>query len=106
MTKIGWHLRSWGTIIILEDINAWFGLQHEVMDGVLCNFGDSKTNGNRDRLVSLCLEKGMFITNAWFSHKIIHFYTWWRGDSHSTIDFVVAYKTARTSKRYKSYESF
>ncbi len=42
--------------------------------------------------VDVCAERGLFLANTFFQHKMIHLYTWrWRedgGDEKSLIDYI------------------
>ncbi len=49
-------------------------------------------NENGEHLVDVCAERGLFLTNTFFQHKMIHWYTWrrWddRGEQKSLIDYI------------------
>ncbi len=36
--------------------------------------------------MDICAERGLFLSNTFFQHKMIHRYTWARGDERSLID--------------------
>ncbi|KAF1010546.1 MAG: hypothetical protein GAK29_05048 [Acinetobacter bereziniae] len=76
-------------IILLGDLNSWVGVRRSATDKVVGPYGDVSVNENGDQMLNVCTEKGLFISNTWFKHKLIHMYTWHRGDSKSLIDFVV-----------------
>ncbi len=44
-------------------------------------------NENGQHLVNICAEVGLFLSNTFFQHKMIHRYTWTRGDERSLIDY-------------------
>ncbi len=44
-------------------------------------------NENGQHLVDICAERGLFLANTFFQHKMIHRYTWARGDERSLIDY-------------------
>ncbi len=54
------------------------------MDGV---------NENGEHLVDVCAERGLFLANTFFQHKMIHQYMWRRredgGEEKSLIDYTV-----------------
>ncbi len=39
-------------------------------------------------LVDICAERGLFLANTFFQHKMIHRYTWARGNERSLIDYI------------------
>ncbi len=49
-------------------------------------------NENGEHLVDVCAERGLFLANAFFQHKMIHRYTWRRGEDggeeRSLIDYI------------------
>ncbi len=45
-------------------------------------------NGNGHCLVDICAERGLFLTNTFFQHKMIHRYMWVRGNERSLIDYI------------------
>ncbi len=38
--------------------------------------------------MDICDERGLFISNTFFQHKMIHKYTWARGNKRSLIDYI------------------
>ncbi len=54
--------------------------------GVVGKYGVDGVNGNRNYLVDICVERGLFLSNTFFQHKMIHRYTWVRGNERSLID--------------------
>ncbi len=38
--------------------------------------------------MDICAERGLFLSNTFFQHKMIHRYTWARGDERSMIDYI------------------
>ncbi len=38
--------------------------------------------------MDICAERGLFLSNTFFQHKMIHRYTWARGDERSLIDYI------------------
>ncbi len=39
-------------------------------------------------LVDICAERGLFLSNTFLQHKMIHRYIWARGDDRSLIDYI------------------
>ncbi len=39
-------------------------------------------------IFTLGAERGLFLSNTFFQHKMIHRYTWARGDKRSLIDYI------------------
>ncbi len=56
--------------------------------GVVGKFGVDSMNDNGQNLVNICDERGMFPANTFFQHKMIHRYTWARGNERSLIDYI------------------
>ena len=63
------------------------------MGGIVGKWGVPGVNENGECLVDLCAERGLFLANTFFEHKMIHRYTWRRGrgneEQKSLIDYVV-----------------
>ncbi len=55
--------------------------------GVVLKYGVKGVNENRQHLVDICAERGLFLSNTSFQHKMIHRYTWARGNDRSLIDY-------------------
>ncbi len=49
-------------------------------------------NENGQYLVDICAEKGLFLANTFLQHKMIHRYTWARGNERSLIDYIAVDK--------------
>ncbi len=49
-------------------------------------------NENGEHLVDVCAERGLFLANTFFQHRMIHRYTWRRredvGEEESLIDYI------------------
>ena len=60
-------------------------------------------NENGDSLISMCAEKGLFLANTFFEHKMIHRYTWRREagevEQKSLIDYVAVDERLRSEVR-------
>ncbi len=46
-------------------------------------------NENGQYLVDICGERRLFLSKTFFQHKMIHRYTWARGDERSMTDYTV-----------------
>ncbi len=51
-------------------------------------YGVEGVNENGQHLVDICAERGLFLSNTFFQHKMIHRYTWAMGDERSLIDYI------------------
>ncbi len=56
--------------------------------GVIGKYGVEGVNENGQYLVDICAERGFFLSNTFFQHKMIHRYTWARGNERSMIDYI------------------
>jgi len=65
-------------VIVMGDMNAKVG--YEEVDGVVGKWGVPGVNENGECLVDVCAERGLFLANTFFEHKMIHRYTWRRSD--------------------------
>lgn len=45
-------------------------------------------------LVDICTERGLFLTNTCFKHKVIHWYTWRRKSVQNEQEGMTAYTAA------------
>ncbi len=59
---------------------------------VVGGYGVEGVNENGQHLVDICAERGLFLSNT-FQHKMIHRYTWARGDAKSLIEKVFEMKS-------------
>ena len=64
-------------VIVMGDMNAKVG--DERVDEVVGKWGVPGKNENGEWLVDVCAERGLFLANTFFQHKMIHKYTWRRG---------------------------
>ncbi len=59
---------------------------------VVVKWGVEGVNENGENLVDICAERGLFLANTFFQHKMIHRYTWRRredgGEQKSLIDYI------------------
>ncbi|KAK4880664.1 hypothetical protein RN001_008810 [Aquatica leii] len=58
---------------------------------IVGQYGENVENDNGDRLIELCQQQALKITNGWFKHKNIHRYTWTQPTRQlkSIIDYIV-----------------
>ncbi len=73
-------------VFLLGDMNARAGSTE--IGGVVGKYGVDGVNGNGHYLVDSCAERGLFLTNTFFQHKMINRYTWVRGNERSLIDYI------------------
>ncbi len=45
-------------------------------------------NENGQYLMDICAERGLFLLNTFFQYKMIHRYTWARGDARSLTNYI------------------
>jgi len=73
-------------IFLLGDVNAKIG--GEEIGGVVRKWGVEGVNENGEYLVDICAGRGLFLTNTFFQHKMIHRYTWRLKNTRSLIDYI------------------
>ncbi len=73
-------------LFLLGDMNARVGSKE--IGGVVGRYGVDGVNENGQHLVDICAERGLFLSNTFFQHKMIHRYTWARGDERSLTDYI------------------
>ncbi len=56
--------------------------------GVVGEFGVDGMTDNGHYFVDICAERGLFLANTFFQHKMIHRYTWARGNERSLIAYI------------------
>ena len=66
-------------VIVMGDMNAKVGC--EEIEGIVGKWGVPGMNENGEYLVDMCAERGLFLANTFFEHKMIHRYTWRRRDA-------------------------
>ncbi|MCP5003018.1 MAG: hypothetical protein GY941_03575 [Planctomycetes bacterium] len=68
-------------VILMGDMNGKVG--NKEVGGVVGRWGVEGVNENGEYLVDLCSERGLFLANTFFEHKMIHRFTWKRRDEMS-----------------------
>jgi len=80
---------------IMGDFNARTGYDRNGVEDYLGCFGDSESQRNENgcRLLELCNQHDLFITNTYFQHRKSHLYTWYKWNDvecKSQIDYILA----------------
>ncbi len=70
-------------VFLLGDMNVRVGSTE--IGEMVGKFGVDGVNGNGQYLIDICAEWGLFLANI-FEHKMIHRYTWARGNESHLID--------------------
>ncbi|KAK4883910.1 hypothetical protein RN001_000181 [Aquatica leii] len=70
LTKVIDNIADRKELIILGDLNARTGSRNN--DLIVGQYGENVVNDNGDRLIELCQQQALKITNGWFKHKNIH----------------------------------
>ena len=78
-------------IILLGDFNARVGRNHDIWHGVIGHHGVGNMNSSSLRLLSLCSELGLAITNTFFQLRDMHKTSWMhpRSKHWHLIDYVI-----------------
>ena len=78
-------------IILLGDFNARVGRNHDIWHGVIGHNGFGNMNSSGLRLLSLCSELGLAITNTFFQLRDMHKTSWMhpRSKHWHLIDYVI-----------------
>ena len=78
-------------IILLGDFNAKVGRNHDIWHGVIGHHGVGNMNSSGLRLLSLCSELGLAITNTFFQLRDMHKTSWMhpRSKHWHLIDYVI-----------------
>ncbi len=76
-----------GRRIVVFGNYEWKGRKQ--LAGVVEKWRIEGVNENSEPLGNVCAERGLFLTNTFFQHEIIHRYTWRRiGEKRSLIDYI------------------
>ncbi len=70
----------------MRDMNA--RVRGREIRGVGGGYGVEGVNENGQHRVDICAKRRLFLSNTFFQHKMIHRYTWARGDARSLIDYI------------------
>ncbi len=73
-------------VFVFGDMNARVGSTE--IGGVVGKYVVDGVNENGQYLVDICAEMGLLLSNTFFQHKMIHRYTWARGNNRSLIDYI------------------
>ncbi len=78
----------------MGDMNGRIG-RNEIA-GVVGKWDVDVINENGEYLVDMCAERGLFLANTFFQHRLLHRYTWRRmderGEQKSLIDYIAVDK--------------
>ncbi len=69
-------------------VGSWVTVRAQEIGGVVGKYGVEGVNENGQYFVDICAERGLFLLNTFFQHKMIHRYTWARGNERSMIDYI------------------
>lgn len=81
-------------IILMGDMKARVGCQDA--SSVVGKFGERELNDNGGRLIEICEQFSLKITNTFFQHRDIHKYTWQQDTRQlkSIIDYIITKQTS------------
>ena len=81
-------------LVLLGDFNARVGKDYEIWDGVIGRHGVGRTNDNGLRLLTLCAEHNLIITNTLFQQKEKYKTSWMhpRSKHWHLLDYVIVRK--------------
>ncbi|KAL1447535.1 hypothetical protein WDU94_013872, partial [Cyamophila willieti] len=85
-------------IIIAGDFNARVGQHHNVWKGILGPHGTGVMNANGLRLLQMCAEQDLRISNTFFQQKDMYKTTWQhpRSKQWHTIDYIISRRTNKS----------
>lgn len=64
-------------MILIGGFNARIG--SKTGNGVVGPFGEGTVNNSEERLIDICTQNQLKISNGYYKHKNIHKYTWTQG---------------------------
>lgn len=62
-------------VIVAGDLNSRVGMERDGVEELIGKYGYPRMNGNWERLLEICAERGLFVSNTFFRQKAIHQYT-------------------------------
>ena len=95
------NIKTGYDIIIAGDLNA--KVKSQQSSEIVGKYAETVENDNGERLLQLCSQYQLKLTNTFFAHKDIHRYTWERPslNQKSIIDYVIV----KTKSKFKVYDS-
>lgn len=87
-------------IIILGDMNSRTG--SKTRDDVIGQYGEQTVNDNGQRLITLCRQNDLRITNGFYPHKRIHKYTWTKQSQN--LKSIIDYLIVRQKTNFRIYD--
>ena len=92
LSNIILNIKRHHDIIIAGDLNARVKKQND--SDIVGQFAEDIQNDSGERLIELCSQHNLKLTNTWYAHKDIHRYTWERisMQQKSIIDYVIVKK--------------
>lgn len=81
-------------LIIMGDMNGRVGIRESCR--IVGKHGEAEYNDNGERLIEICEQFDLKITNTFFKHKDIHKYTWQQNtkELRSIIDYIIIRQTS------------
>ena len=81
-------------LIIMGDMNGRVGIRESCT--IVGKYGETEYNDNGERLIEICEQFDLKITNTFFKHKDIHKYTWQQNtrELRSIIDYIIIRQTS------------
>ncbi len=93
-------------VVVFGDVNGKVG--NSELAGVVGKWEVEGVNENGEHLVDVCAERGLFLANTFFQHKMMHRYTWRRGEEgkeeRSLIDYIAVDERLKRCAGCKSGE--
>ena len=92
-------MKQHDVLVLMGDFNAKVGQDDGMWRDVMGVFGIGTRNNNGQRLLELCSEHRLCITNTVFNHKVEHKASWNSPDgiTRNLIDYVIVNRARRSS---------